>query len=153
MIALLRRLLYPAPHRDVFLIGGIGLGATNAVQTFFWGGLTLHADRLDPATARTLLDVAIYWTPVVTGQTILMLAPVTFAALRGQAGLPRWLGFLGLVVLLEQAAETMTIFGTTGFTEPGGPMNTAVGPTLFIAWLFAFALWGGLRGRPYAAAA
>jgi hypothetical protein len=152
VIALLCRLL-PAPHRDVFLIGGIGLGATNAVQTFFWGGLALHADRLEPATARTLLDVAIYWAPVVTGQTMLMIAPVTLLALRGHAGLPKWLGLLGLVVLLEQAVETVTIFGSTGFTEPGGTMNNTVGPTLFIAWLFAFALWGGLRGRPDAAGA
>ena len=149
VIALLRQLL-PAPHRDVFLIGGIGLGATNAVQTYFWGGLALHADRLEPATARTLLDVAIYWAPVVTGQTMLMVAPVSLLALLGRAGLPRWLGVLGLVVFLEQAAETVTIFGSTGFTEPGGTMNNAVGPTLFIIWLFAFALWGGLRGRPHA---
>ena len=84
---------------------------------------------------------------------MMMIAPVTLLALRGQAGLPRWLGVLGLVAFLEQAVETATIFGSTGFTEPGGTMNNAVGPTLFIAWLFAFALWGGLRGRLDAAVA
>lgn len=146
VIALLRRLL-PAPHRDVFLIGAIGLGVTNAVQAYFWGGLALHADRLEPATARTLLDVAIYWGPVLTGQTMLMIAPVTQLALRGQAGLPRWLGVLGLVAFIEQAVETVTIFGSTGFTEPGGVMNMKVGALLLMVWFVAFALWGGLRGR------
>ena len=146
VIALLRRLL-PAPHRDVFLIGAIGLGVTNAVQTYFWGGLALHADRLEAATARTLLDVAIYWGPVLTGQTMLMIAPVTLLALRARAGLPRWLGVLGLVVFIEQAAETVTIFGSTSFTAPGGAMNNEVGAPLFIVWLVAFAFWGSLRGR------
>lgn len=151
-IALLRRLL-PAPHRDVFLIGAIGLGVTNAVQTWFWAGLALHAERLEPATARTLLDVGIYWGPVLCGQTVTMIAPVTLLALRGRAGLPRWLGLLGLVAVIEQAAETVTIFGSSGFTEPGGAMNFEVGATLVILWLVAFALWGGLRGAPQGAQA
>ncbi|HEY2357157.1 MAG TPA: hypothetical protein VGH86_06885 [Phenylobacterium sp.] len=146
VIALLRRLL-PAPHRDVFLIGAIGLGVTNAVQAWVWGGLALHADRLEPATARTMLDVAVFWAPVLTGATTTMMAPVALLALRGRGGLPRWLGVLSLVAFVEQAIETATIFGSTGFTEPGGPMNMQVGAPLTIVWLIAFALWGGLRGR------
>jgi hypothetical protein len=149
-IALLRRLL-PAPHRDVFLIGAIGLAVTNAVQTYFWAGLALHADRLEPASARSLLDVAIFWGPVLCGQTVTMIAPVTLLALRRQAGLPLWLGLLGLVAVIEQSAETVTVFGTSGFTEPGGAMNFEVGAVLVILWLIAFAFWGALRGQVSAA--
>jgi len=83
MIALLRRLL-PAPHRDVFLIGGIAYLSTIAVWTWIWAGLSLHADRLDPATARAILDVAVFFGPVFTGTTTTMIAPVTLLALRGQ---------------------------------------------------------------------
>src|SRR5690349_20953878 len=76
MFALLRSLL-PAPHRDVFLIGAITFLATTAVETWFAVGLALHADHLDPATARTVLDVAIFYGPVLTGATVTMMAPVT----------------------------------------------------------------------------
>src|SRR5258706_9563680 len=63
MLSLLRRLL-PAPHRDVFLIGAVSVVVASAVQSWAWGGLALHADRLDPATARTVLDVALFSGPV-----------------------------------------------------------------------------------------
>jgi len=146
MFALLRRLL-PAPHRDVFLIGAVTFVVTYAVQAWTWGGLALHAGRLEPSVARTVLDVAIFWGPVLTGATTTMIAPVTLLALRGRAGLPWWLGVLGAVAFTEQAVETVTIFGSTGFTEPGGPMNLQLGAGLTAAWMLAFALWGGLRGR------
>jgi hypothetical protein len=68
IIALLRRLL-PAPHRDVYLIGAVTLLITNAVQAWTWAGLALHAERLKPATARAVLDVAVFWGPVLTGAT------------------------------------------------------------------------------------
>jgi xanthosine utilization system XapX-like protein len=145
MFALLRRLL-PAPHRDVFLIGAIGIVTTAAVQSWIWGGLALHADRLEPATARTVLDVALFWGPVLTGATTTMMAPVTWLALLGDAGLPRWLGILGAVAFAEQAVETVTIFGSTGFTEPGGAMNLELGAALVWIWILAFAVWGGIRG-------
>jgi hypothetical protein len=148
MFALLRRLL-PAPHRDVFLFGAVTFVVTYAVQAWTWGGLALHADRLEPAIARALLDVAVFWGPVLTGATMTMIAPVTLLTLRGQAGLPRWLGVLGAVAFTEQAIETITIFGTTGFTEPGGPMNLQLGAGLTAAWMLAFAVWGGLLGRPH----
>ena len=145
MVGLLRRLL-PAPHRDMFLIGAAGIVTTIAVQSWIWGGLALHADRLEPATARTVLDVALFWGPVLTGATTTMIAPVTLLALRGHAGLPKWLGIFGAVVFAEQAVETLTIFGSTGFTEPGGAMNVQLGAGLFWAWILAFAVWGGIRG-------
>jgi hypothetical protein len=144
--SLLRRLL-PAPHRDVFLIGAVAIVVTTAVQAWIWGGLALHTDRLDPATARTVLDVALFWGPVLTGATVTMMAPVTLLALRGHAGLPWWLGALGAVAVVEQAVETVTIFGSTGFTEPGGAMNLQLGAGLVGVWLLAFAIWGGIHGR------
>jgi len=73
--------------------------------------------------------------------------PGQLLALRGRAGLPRWLGVLGAIAFAEQAIETITIFGSTGFTQPGGAMNMQLGAGLTLAWLLGFAIWGGLRGR------
>jgi hypothetical protein len=143
MFALLRRLL-PTPHRDVFLIGAVVFVTTYAVQAWTWGGLALHADHLEPATARIVLDVALFWGPVLTGATTTIIAPVTLLALRAQA-LPRWLGVLGAIAFTEQALETITIFGSAGFTEPGGAMNLQLGAGLTAIWMLAFAVWGGFR--------
>lgn len=145
MFALLRRLL-PSPHRDVFMIGAVTIVVTTTVQAWIWAGLALHADRLEPATARAALDVAVFWGPVLTGATTTMMAPVTLLALQGRAGLPWWLGVLGAVAFVEQAIETVTIFGSTGFTEPGGAMNLQLGAGLVWAWMLAFSVWGGVRG-------
>jgi hypothetical protein len=146
--SVLRRFL-PAPYRDMYLIGAITALIMNAVQAWTWGGLALHADQLEPATARAVLDVAVFFGPVATGATTTMMAPVTLLALRGQAGLPRWLGLLGAIAFVEQAVETITIFGSTGFTQPGGAMNLQLGAALTLAWIFGFALWGAFRGRAW----
>jgi hypothetical protein len=71
----------------------------------------------------------------------------TLLALRGQSGIPRWLGALGLIAFLEQCVETITIFGSTGFTQPGGAMNMQLGAGLTFVWILAFGFWGGFRGR------
>jgi hypothetical protein len=146
MLALERRLL-PSPYSDVFFIGGIAILAATAVQSWFLAGLALHADKLEPATARALLDVAVFFGPILTGATTTMMAPVTLLALRGKVGLPMWLGLLGGAAFIEQSIETITIFGSTGFTQPGGAMNLQLGAGLTLAWMMAFGLWGGLRGR------
>ena len=146
MAALLRRLL-PAPHRDMFLIGAITYLTAIAVWTWTWAGLALHADQLEPATARAILDVAAFFGPVLTGSTTTMMAPVTVLAFTRQPSIPRWLGVLGLVAFVEQAVETMTIFGSTGFTQPGGAMNMQLGGGLTLAWILAFGFWGGARGQ------
>ena len=88
-----------------------------------------------------------FFGPVLTGATTTMIAPATLLALRGQAGLPLWLGVLGGVAFAEQAVETITIFGSTGFTQPGGAMDFQLGAALTLGWMLAFGLWGGLRGR------
>jgi hypothetical protein len=59
-----------------------------------------------------------------------MLAPVTILAIRGAGGLPRWVGVVAGVALIEQLIETITIFGRDGFTAPGGPMNVYLGAGL-----------------------
>jgi len=113
--------------------------------------MALHPDRLESATARAILDVVIFYGPVLTGTTATMMAPVTLLALRGRAGLPRWLGVLGAVAFTEQAIETVTIFGWTGFTQPGGAMNMQLGAGLTLGWILAFALWvasGGAHTIP-----
>ena len=144
MFASQRRLL-PALYRDVFLLGAIGVLAAPVAQSWILAGLALHADHLEPATARTVLDVALFFGPVLTGSTVTMMAPVTVLALR-DGSFPRWLGLLGAIALMEQAVETITIFGRSGFTEPGGAMNLQLGAALVLGWMLAFGIWGGLRG-------
>ena len=148
MLALERRLI-PSPYGEVFFIGGIAILVATAVQSWFLAGLALHADQLEPATARALLDVAVFFGPILTGATTTMMGPVTLLALRRMAGLPIWLGLLGAVAFVEQSIETITIFGSTGFTQPGGAMNLQLGAGLTLAWMIAFGLWGGLRGRAF----
>jgi hypothetical protein len=128
-VALIRAQL-PAPHRDVFFFGAIAFGAETAVQAWFWLGMAWHADQLEPATARTLLDVTSFWGPVLTGTTVTMLAPVVLLGLRGEGGLPRWLGLVAAIAVVEQLIETVTIFGRHGFIAPGGAMNVDLGAGL-----------------------
>ena len=128
-VAIIRNAL-PAPHRDVFFVGAIALIAEGVMQGWIWAGLAFHPTQLDPATARTLLNVAIYWGPLLTGATITILAPVVVLAFQRRAGLPLWFGILGAVAIVEQAIETITIFGHDGFTAPGGPMNVILGASL-----------------------
>jgi hypothetical protein len=146
MVVLLRRLL-PSPHRDMFLFGAVAYTAEIGVWSWFWAGLALHPDQLQPAMARAILDVGVFMGPVLTASTTTMMAPVTLLALRGQSGIPRWLGALGLIAFLEQSVETITIFGSTGFTQPGGAMNMQLGAGLTFVWILAFGFWGGFRGR------
>lgn len=126
----------PKPYSDVFLFGAISFAAVTAVQGWLWAGLASHAGTLEPATARTLYDVASYWGPVLTGTTILMLGPIALLGLRGGAGLPRWLGIVSAIAFAEQLVESITIFGRHGFLAPGGPMNVDVGAgAVLVAWL------------------
>jgi hypothetical protein len=118
MIALLRRLL-PVPHGDMFFVGAITYVVSGAVWMWTWTGLALHADNLEPAIARTVLDVSVFFGPILTGATTTMMAPVVWLALRGEAALLYWLGLLGALAFAEQAIETITIFGATGFTRWG----------------------------------
>jgi hypothetical protein len=128
--AALVRTQLPPPYRDVFLFGAVALAVETAVQGWFWLGMSWHAGHLQPAIARTVLDVASFWGPVLTSATVTMLAPVVLLAIRGASGLPRWLGVVAGVAFIEQLIETITIFGRDGFIAPGGPMNVYLGAGL-----------------------
>jgi hypothetical protein len=133
-VALVRNRL-PAPHRDVFLIGGATFIAESAVSTWILAGMSWHTAQLAPQTARTLLDVASFWGPVLNGSTIAMLGSVVLLSCGRVPVLPRWLGLVGGVALVEQTVESvLTIFGQSGFTEPGGAMNLQLGAGLDLMW-------------------
>jgi hypothetical protein len=128
---------FPDVYGDVFFFGAIALAAETAVQGWVWAGLVWHAGQLQPSVARTLLDVVDYWGPVLISATLAMLLPIAILGLRRQVGLPLWLGVLAAVAVVEQLAETITIFGHSGFTSPGGPMNLFLGAGLTLATLVA----------------
>jgi hypothetical protein len=120
--------------RDVTLLGGASLVITTVIWSWFNLGLALHPKSLDPGVARTVSDVGGYFGPVLTVSIVLMIAPIGLAAWRGD-GFPRWLAWVTLVFLIEQCVETVTIFGRSGFIEPGGAMNLTLGAGCFLIWI------------------
>jgi hypothetical protein len=130
VFAAMVRGVLPAPHRDVFLFGAITFAAETAVQGWMWAGLSWHASQLDPSTARTVLDVASFWGPVLNSTTMTMLAPIAVAALGRSADIPRWVGAISAIAFCEQLVETITVFGNHGFLAPGGAMNVYLGAGL-----------------------
>lgn len=134
----LQAMQLPQPHRLVYLLGAALLVVTANVQAWIWGALAFGAGTIHADTARALLDVAIFWGPVLTGTTVTMMFPVVHAALAGLARLPAWLGYVGIAVIAEQLIETITIFGTTGFTAPGGAMNMQLGALATLVFLLSF---------------
>ena len=139
--------LLPTPHREVFLLGSAAFIVETAVQGWTWAGLALHPGTLHASTARTLLDVASFWGPVLTGATTTMIGAVTALGLMKPARIPRWLFAIGVVAFAEQAIETITVFGNDGFTAPGGDMNILLGAGLTAIWLGAMVVWAATRGR------
>ncbi|MDE3070280.1 MAG: hypothetical protein KGJ43_06080 [Acidobacteriota bacterium] len=135
----------PAPHRDVFLLGAAAFIVETAVQAWYWAALALHPASLQPATAGSTLDIASFWGRILTGATTMMIAAVTVLGLRSSAAIPRWLTALGAVAFLEQAFETITVFGTHGFIAPGGAMNVVLGAALTALWLAGFVAWSAMR--------
>jgi hypothetical protein len=137
LVGLLRSAL-PAPHRDVFLVGGIAFTSQTATALWLWAGMALHPDLLQPATARALLDVADYYGPILTAATTVMLLPIALVALGHSRRLPRWVGWVSLLAFAEQAIETVTVFGRGGFIAPNGAMNNLLGAGLVGLALLAF---------------
>jgi hypothetical protein len=136
LIARLRQAL-AGTSRDVMLLGAVGVVAPTIVWTWFAAGLALHPATMTTANARLVNDVRSYFGPVLTVSILLMIVPIGLAAWHTTAGLPRWLAWLTAVFALEQAAETMTIFSTRGFSAPGGAWNFGVGAVLFLVWVLA----------------
>ena len=136
--------------RDVMLISVTMFVATGTVWTWFNVGLALHAATLDPHVTRTLVDISIYFGPILTVADVLLAGAIGLAAWRGDGGLPRWLAYVSAVFVLEQAIETITIFGKRGFIAPGGDMNFQLGAGLLLVWLIAV---GIATSRPVTSAA
>ena len=131
----------PPPQRLVLLIGGGAFVVETALQAWFWAGAALHAKTRDPGTTQAILDVGRLWGPVLTGTTMTMIAAVTSL----WREIPGWLRALGVIAFAEQAAETVTVFGTHGFTAPGGDMNVLLGAGLTAIWLLGFVVWAYRR--------
>ena len=125
LVAWVRRAL-PDVYGYAFLAAAGAVAAQIVISSWFLSGAALHADSIDPMTARSLLDVGAYFGPVLTTTDVVMAGAVALAALR-EGSLPRWLGWLSAVFAVEQLAETATIFGTSGFAAPGGDWNNMLG--------------------------
>jgi hypothetical protein len=76
-----------------------------------------------------------------------MLGAVTALGVGARPSIPRWLTALGALAFLEQAIETVTVFGTHGFTEPGGDMNVLLGAAFVAVWLVGLVVWAAGRLR------
>src|SRR4051812_44579424 len=113
LAALIHEVL-PRPQATVFLLGAAAFIVETTIQAWIWAGLALHPATLAPETARALLDVALFWGPLLTGATCMMIGAVTVLGLRADPLIPRWLTVLGAIAFAEQAIETITVFGTSG---------------------------------------
>ena len=102
---------------------------------------------LDAHVTRTLVDISVYFGPILTVADVLLAGAIGLAAWRGDGGLPRWLAYFSAVFALEQAIETITVFGKSGYIAPGGDMNFQLGAGLLIVWLIALGV-ATSRGPP-----
>jgi hypothetical protein len=137
VFALLMRDVLGGFAGNAFLVGCIGVGTLTTAYSWFNLGLARRPASVDPATARTLYDIAGYWGPLLITFTTLTFGALAWAGWKAGV-LPRWVGILAAVTLAEQLVESITIFGSRGFTAPGGAMNTLLGAGLsVITWLVA----------------
>jgi hypothetical protein len=143
LAAWVRRAL-PDVYGYAFLAASGAFVAEFLVSSWFLSGAALHADTIDPGTARSLLDVGAYFGPVLTTTDGVMAGAVALAALR-EGVLPRWVGWLSAVFAVEQLAEMSTIYGTSGFAAPGGAWNSMLGAGLFMVWIIGLGLAVGRR--------
>jgi hypothetical protein len=133
--------LLPKPHRYIFLAGVLGCAITSQVQAWFWAGLAFHPQGLDPAAARTIFAIPAFWGPLVNGSTATMAAAVAALGFGVSPIIPRWLTWLSAIFFLEQAIETITVFGETGFIAPGGTMNVYLGGAIGFLWVAGVVHW------------
>lgn len=55
--------------------------------------------------------------------------------------IPRWLMWLSAIFFLEQAIETVTVFGQIGFIAPGGTMNVYLDGVIGFLWVAGVIRW------------
>lgn len=137
--------LLPAPNRYIFFAGVLGFAVTAQVQAWIWAGLAYHPEGLDPGSARTLFAIASFWGPLVNGSTAAMALAVAALGFGRAPIIPRWLTWLSVLFLVEQAVETVTIFGRDGFIAPGGTMNVYLGGAIGFLWVAGVVRWGMQR--------
>lgn len=140
--------LLPKPHRYIFLAGVLGFAITAQVQAWFWAGLAFHPQGLEPGAARAIFDIAAFWGPLVNGSTMTMAAAIAVLGFGASPIIPRWLTWLSAIFLVEQAIETVTVFGRTGFIAPGGTMNVYLGGVLGFLWVGGVVRWALQRIDP-----
>ncbi|MEM8680252.1 MAG: hypothetical protein AAGF97_12965 [Planctomycetota bacterium] len=134
--------LLPKPHRYIFLGGVLGFAITAQVQGWFWAGLTLEPQSLDPGSARTLFAIPAFWGPLVNGSTTAMAIAVAALGWGSDPSVPKSLAWLSVIFFLEQAIETVTVFGpSTGFIAPGGTMNVYLGGAIGMLWIALLVRW------------
>lgn len=134
--------LLPSPHRYIFFGGILMWAITGMVQAWFWAGLAFAPEALDPGTAKVIFVIPQYWGPIINGSTMTMAVPFILLGFGASASIPRWLAWLSVLLFVEQAVETITVFGTTGFLAPGGGMNLYLGGTIGMAWVIGVLVWG-----------
>jgi hypothetical protein len=103
--------------------------------------LAFHPQALEPAAARTIFDIAAYWGPLVNGSTTAMALAVAALGFGESPVIPRWLTWLSVAFFLEQAVETITVFGHVGFIAPGGAMNVYLGGVIGFLWIAGVVRW------------
>lgn len=150
LVAWTRRAL-PAIYGYAFLAAAACFVAQSVIATWLVSGAALHADSIDPKTARALLDVGAYYGPMLTTTDVVMAGAVALAVFQGSA-LPRWLGWISAAFVLEQLAETTTVYGTSGFAAPGGAWNLVLGAGFFLVWILALGFALSRSGQQDAAA-
>ncbi len=133
--------LLPKPNRYIFLSGALGFAITAQVQGWLWAGLAVDPASLSPAVARTTMVIASYWGPMVNASTTAMAIAVVTLGFGQSPMIPRWLTWLSMLFFLEQAIETITVFGRSGFIAPGSTMNVYVGGILGFAWIAGVVRW------------
>jgi hypothetical protein len=133
--------IMPRPNGHIFLAGIVGAAITAQIQAWFWAGLAFQPQDLEPATARTIFAIASYWGPLVNGSMTVMAAAVAALGFGPAPIVPRWLTWLSVIFFVEQAIETVTVFGQTGFLAPGGTMNVYLGGVIGFAWVGGVAHW------------
>lgn len=140
------RSVLPPMHGYAFLVAAGAFLSQALIQAWITAGLALHAGTVSPDTARTLLDIAAYFGPVLTTTDVVLAGAVALAVF-SHAVLPRWVGYASAVFALEQLIESVTVYGDHGFMGPGGDFNAVLGADMFGVWVIVLGVGLAMKGR------